>query len=163
VLAEEAIRTLAAALRVLSGAPRDVAARGDALYGAWLCGLVLGSVGMALHHKLCHVLGGTWDLPHAETHAAVLPHVAAFNAVAVPDAMARVARALGRDTAAGGLYDLLAELDVPNSLAAVGMPANGLDRAAALATANPYWNPRSVDAAAVRALLDDAWVGRRPG
>ena len=87
----------------------------------------------------------------------------AFNAVAVPDAMARVARALGRDTAAGGLYDLLAELDVPNSLAAVGMPANGLDRAAALATANPYWNPRSVDAAAVRAPLDDAWVGRRPG
>jgi len=123
---------------------------------------VLGSVGMALHHKLCHVLGGTWDLPHAETHAVVLPQVAAFNAVAVPDAMARVARALGRPTAAGGLYDLVAELDIPTSLAAIGMPESGLDRAAALATANPYWNPRSVDVDSVRALLGDAWSGRRP-
>ena len=162
LLAEEAIRTLAGALRTIVRAPRDVDARGDALYGAWLCGLVLGSVGMALHHKLCHVLGGTWDLPHAETHAVVLPQVAAFNAVAVPDAMARVARALGRPTAAGGLYDLVAELDIPTSLAAIGMPEGGLDRAAALATANPYWNPRSVDVAGVRALLGDAWSGRRP-
>jgi len=162
LLAEEAIGTLAGALRTIVRAPRDVDARGDALYGAWLCGLVLGSVGMALHHKLCHVLGGTWDLPHAETHAVVLPHVAAFNAVAVPDAMMRVARALGRPTAAGGLYDLVAELDIPTSLAAIGMPESGLDRAAALATANPYWNPRSVDVDSVRALLGDAWSGRRP-
>jgi maleylacetate reductase len=162
LLAEEAIGTLAGALHRIVRAPRDVDARGDALYGAWLCGLVLGSVGMALHHKLCHVLGGTWDLPHAETHAVVLPQVAAFNAVAVPDAMARVARALGRPTAAGGLYDLVAELGIPTSLAAIGMPEGGLDRAAALATANPYWNPRTVDVAGVRALLGDAWSGRRP-
>jgi maleylacetate reductase len=163
LMAEEGIRALASSLPQVVSDVKNVEARTDALYGAWLAGVALGAAGMALHHKLCHVLGGTWDLPHAETHAAVIPHVAAFNAVAVPDAMARVARALGRGSAAGGLYDLLAELDIPNSLGAIGMPAAGLDRAAALATANPYWNPRSVDTPAIRALLDDAWAGRRPG
>jgi maleylacetate reductase len=162
LMAEEGIRTLAAALRKVVVSPHDAAARSDALYGAWLCGTVLGSVGMALHHKLCHVLGGTWNLPHAETHAIVLPHVVAFNAVAAPEAIARVGRALGRGPAALALFDLLAELRVPNALQAIGMPESGLDRAAALATANPYWNPRAVDASALRPLLDDAWAGRRP-
>ena len=54
-------------------------ARSDALYGAWLCGSVLGSVGMALHHKLCHTLGGSFNLPHAETHTVVLPHAAGLQ------------------------------------------------------------------------------------
>jgi maleylacetate reductase len=140
----------------------DTAARSDCLYGAWLCGAVLGSVGMALHHKLCHTLGGSFNLPHAETHTVVLPHVVAYNQSAAPDAMLRVKRALGSDDAASGLYDLAHSLDAPQALAQIGMRAEDLDRAADLATQSPYYNPRPSERAAIRHLLDDAFHGRRP-
>jgi maleylacetate reductase len=163
LMAEEAIRALARALPVVAATPRDRAARADALYGAWLAGACLATVGMALHHKLCHVLGGSFDLPHAETHAVVLPHAAAYNAPATPEAMARIARALGASNAAEGLYDLAAALGAPTSLSAIGMPEAGLDRAAEAALASPYWNPRALEREAIRRLLDDAFHGRRPG
>ena len=163
LMAEEGIRALGAALPRIARDPSDREARSDALYGAWLCGVVLGSVGMALHHKLCHTLGGTFDLPHAETHTVVLPHAAAYNASAAPEAMARVARALGVTDAPTGLYDLAKGLGAPVALKDIGMPEGGLDRAADLAVANPYWNPRPIERAAIRALLDDAFFGRRPG
>jgi alcohol dehydrogenase class IV len=163
LMAEEGIRALGAALPRIVRDPGDREARSDALYGAWLCGVVLGSVGMALHHKLCHTLGGTFDLPHAETHTVVLPHAAAYNASAAPEAMARVARALGVADAPTGLYDLAKSLGAPVALKDIGMPEAGLDRAADLAVANPYWNPRPVERAAIRALLDDSFCGRRPG
>jgi alcohol dehydrogenase class IV len=162
LMAEEGIRALGAALPKIVRDPADRDARSDALYGAWLCGVVLGSVGMALHHKLCHTLGGTFDLPHAETHTVVLPHAAAYNAVAAPEAMARVARALGVPEAPRGLYDLARELGAPVALRDIGMPASGLDKAAKLAVANPYWNPRPIERRAIEALLDDAFYGRRP-
>ena len=162
LMAEEGIRALGSALPKIAQTPGDREARSDALYGAWLCGVVLGSVGMALHHKLCHTLGGAFDLPHAETHTVVLPHAAAYNASAAPEAMSRVARALGVDDAPQGLYDLAKRLGAPVALKNIGMPQDGLDKAADLATANPYWNPRPIDRAAVRALLDDAFFGRRP-
>src|ERR1700761_6590805 len=162
LMAEEGIRALGAALPKIIRNPADREARSDALYGAWLCGVVLGSVGMALHHKLCHTLGGTFDLPHAETHTVVLPHAAAYNAPAAPEAMARVARALGADDAPTGLYDLAKRLGAPVALKDIGMPEAGLDRAADLAVANPYWNPRPIERGAIRALLDDAFWGRRP-
>jgi alcohol dehydrogenase class IV len=163
LMAEEGIRALGSALPriVRDGADRE--ARSDALYGAWLCGVVLGSVGMALHHKLCHTLGGTFDLPHAETHTVVLPHAAAYNAPAAPDAMARAALALGVKDAPQGLYDLAKGLSAPIALKDLGMPEAGLDRAADLAVANPYWNPRPIERDGIRALLDDAFHGRRPG
>ncbi|TGE01311.1 maleylacetate reductase [Methylobacterium nonmethylotrophicum] len=162
LMAEEAIRALARALPVIVADPQDRAARSDALYGAWLAGACLGTVGMALHHKLCHVLGGTFDLPHAETHTVVLPHAVAYNAPAVPDAMARVARALGASSAAQGLYDLAARLGAPTALEALGMPEAGLERAADAAVASPYPNPRSLARDGIRRLLDDAYHGRRP-
>ena len=162
LMAEEGIRALGAALPRIVRDPADREARSDALYGAWLCGVVLGSVGMALHHKLCHTLGGTFDLPHAETHTVVLPHAAAYNAPAAPEAMARAARALGVRDAPQGLYDLAESLGAPIALKDIGMPEAGLDRAADLATANPYWNPRPIERAAIRAVLDDAFHGRRP-
>ncbi|MEI9891142.1 MAG: maleylacetate reductase [Caulobacteraceae bacterium] len=162
LMAEEGVRALAAALPRIAKDPSDREARSDALYGAWLCGVVLGSVGMALHHKLCHTLGGSFDLPHAETHAVVLPHAAAYNAPAAAEAMARAARALGAPNAPQGLYDLAKRIGAPLALKDIGMKEDGLDRAADLATANPYWNPRPIDRAGVRALLDDAFFGRRP-
>jgi maleylacetate reductase len=163
LMAEEGIRALGLALPRIVRDPGDREARSDALYGAWLCGVVLGSVGMALHHKLCHTLGGTFDLPHAETHTVVLPHAAAYNAPAAPEAMARVARALGVKEATTGLYDLAKGLGAPIALKDIGMPEAGLDRAADLAVANPYWNPRPIERDGIRALLDDAFWGRRPG
>jgi alcohol dehydrogenase class IV len=156
LIAEEGIRAMASAL------PKGEMARGDALYGAWLCGTVLGSVSMALHHKLCHVLGGTFDLPHSDTHAVILPHAVAYNAVAAPDAMMRIARALGGADAAQGLYDLAQTVGAPLSLREIGMPESGLDRAADLAAANPYPNPRSLERSAIRELLDNAFHGHRP-
>ena len=163
LMAEEGIRALGVALPKIVRNPSDLEARSDALYGAWLCGVVLGSVGMALHHKLCHTLGGTFDLGHAETHTVVLPHAAAYNAPAAPEAMARAARALGAADAPTALYDLAKSLGAPVALKDIGMPESGLDRAADLAVANPYWNPRPIERDAIRALLDDAFWGRRPG
>ena len=155
-MAEEGIRALAHAL------PKGQAGHEEALYGAWLCGAVLGSVSMALHHKLCHVLGGTFNLPHAETHTVILPHATAYNAKGAEAAMARTARALGAKSAAQGLYDLAVKLKAPLTLKELGMPEQGLDKAADLAAANPYANPIPIARDAIRHLLDDAYNGRRP-
>jgi maleylacetate reductase len=160
LMAEEGIRALAQGLPRVVRAPADIEARADCLYGAWLCGTVLGHVGMALHHKLCHTLGGSFNLPHAETHTVVLPHALAYNAGAAPEAMARIARALGRPDAARGLFDLAHELGAPVSLRALGLRESDLDRACDLALANPYWNPRPVERAPLRELLQNAYEGR---
>ncbi len=164
LMAEEGIRATAAALPHLLKDPRDVAARGDALYGAWLCGTVLGAVAMGLHHKLCHTLGGSFNLPHAEVHTVVLPHALAYNAAQAPEAMARITRALGgRGTsAAQGVFDLASRHGAPVALKDIGMPADGLDRAADLAVQTPYPNPRPLEHAAIRALLQRAFDGTRP-
>ncbi len=162
LLAEEGIRALAAALPRVALHPQDIDARSSAQYGAWLCGIVLGNVGMALHHKLCHTLGGSFNLPHAETHAVVLPHAIAYNAPAIPAALAVLRRALGRDDPARALFDLAAQLGAPTSLAALGMPAEGIERAADLATQNPYWNPRPIERAAITELLQHAYNGQAP-
>jgi alcohol dehydrogenase class IV len=162
MMAEEGIRALAAALPVVMRELANLEARSDALYGAWLAGISLGSAGMALHHKLCHTLGGTWNLPHAETHAIVLPHATRYNRDAAPEAMARVARALGTHDAPTGLYDLEARLGLKMKLADLGMKSADLDRAAELATQAPYPNPAPVERHAVRALLEAAYTGRRP-
>ena len=158
LMAVEAIAKLVAALPRIAADPRDADARGDALYGAWLCGTCLGSVGMALHHKLCHTLGGSFDLPHAETHSVLLAHALAYNAPAVPEAMAALRPLLGTDPAAA-IQELGRGIGAPVSLAALGMPEDGIDRATDLALANPYWNPRPLDRAAIRALLARAWAG----
>ena len=162
MMAERGIEALARALPPIMKNPSDTSARSEALLGAWLCGVCLGAVGMALHHKLCHTLGGSFNLPHAETHTVVLPHAAAYNSVAAPEAMARVAHALGAESAAQGLFELAKSLGAPTALREIGMPDKGLDLAAELATASPYWNPRPIDRIGIRALLDDAFYGRRP-
>jgi maleylacetate reductase len=162
LLAEEGIRALAQGLPRIVANPADVGARADALYGAWLCGVVLGNIGMSLHHKLCHTLGGSYNLPHAETHTIVLPHALAYNAEAAPEAMKRIARALGTQDAAVGMYKLARSLGAPVALKDIGMREDELDRCADIASHNAYWNPRSIEQPAIRALLDDAWRGRPP-
>ena len=163
LMAEEGIRALAHSLPRIAADLGDLDARGDALYGAWLAGISLGAVGMALHHKLCHTLGGSFNLPHAETHTIVLPHAAAYNSEAAPEAMQRIARALGGKEAAAGLYDLAAALGAPLALKEIGLQEQDLDQAAEIATRNPYYNPRPVSRDGIRRLLDDTFHGRRPG
>jgi len=162
LMAEEGIRAFAESLPVVVKEPGNLEARSKALYAAWLGGISLGTVGMALHHKLCHTLGGSYNLPHAETHTVVLPHAVAYNATAAPEAMSRVARALEVRSAAQGLYDLAASLGAPTSLAALGMKEVDLDKAADIAVQNPYYNPRPITRDGIRALLQDAFEGRRP-
>ncbi|WPH24439.1 maleylacetate reductase [Variovorax paradoxus] len=162
LMAEEGIRACAASLQPLRENPRDLPARSQALYGAWLCGTVLGAVSMGLHHKLCHTLGGTFDLPHAQVHTVVLPHALAYNANAAPQAMARIAKALGVADAAMGFFELARTHGAAVSLKAIGMPAAGLEHAADLAVSNQYPNPRPLEKAALRALLDRAWEGAPP-
>ncbi|MDI4663995.1 maleylacetate reductase [Xanthobacter autotrophicus] len=163
LMAQDAIRTLSSALPILVHEPDNMEARGMALHGAWLAGCCLGAVGMALHHKLCHTLGGTFDLPHAETHTIVLPHAVAYNAPAAPEAMAAITRAIGAPDAAQGLFDLVRVLGVPRALKDIGMPAEGIETAADLAAENPYWNPRPVTRDGVRDLIARAYAGERPG
>lgn len=160
LMAEEGIRALAAALPRLVASPHDLDARGDALHGAWLCGAVLGHVGMGLHHKLCHTLGGSFNLPHAATHTVVLPYALAYNAAAAPAAMAAIARALGTtEPPPRAIRALATALGAPTSLQSIGMPESGLDRVADLAVSKPYPNPRALERAALRELLQHAWEG----
>ena len=165
LMAEEGIRALASAIPLIKANSADVEARSDALFGAWLCGTVLGNVGMALHHKLCHTLGGTFNLPHAEVHTVILPHAIAFNAAASPVAMKKISRALGGAPAAQGLYELAKKNGAPVSLKELGLAVSDLDKASHIAMQNPYWNPRPIgmdSVTAIRRLLQNAWEGVSP-
>lgn len=162
LMAEEGIAALAESLPRIVQSPQSVEARCLAQYGAWLCGICLGTVGMGLHHKICHVLGGTFDLAHAQTHVVMIPRVAAYNAHAASPAMARIARALNARQAWTGLYELAVELDAPRSLEALGMPEAGIDRAVELIMQNTYSNPRAPDVRALGHMLRQAWKGLPP-
>ncbi|KIC21498.1 maleylacetate reductase [Leisingera sp. ANG-Vp] len=162
MLAAEGLKAFKNALPRVLETPDDLDARGETLYGAWLCGTVLGQVGMALHHKLCHTLGGTLDLPHAETHSIILPHAIAFNARAVPEQLQPVCDIFGGTDAGQALYDFALSLNAPTALKDLGVSEADLDRAAELAATNPYWNPQPVEEAAIRALLQTAWAGSPP-
>ncbi|EAV41575.1 maleylacetate reductase [Stappia aggregata IAM 12614] len=157
-LALEGISALVKALPDIVEDQASDTGRENALYGAWLCGICLGSVGMALHHKLCHVLGGSFGLPHAETHTVVLPHALAYNAPAIPAVIERLQPVLGTDPARG-LQDFARRLGAPKSLAEIGMPQDGIDKATELALKARYPNPRPLEAEAIRSTLNRAWSG----
>ena len=163
LIAEEGIRALAGGLPAVVRDPHDVAGRSAALYGAYLAGTAFAVAGASLHHKICHVLGGAFDLPHARTHAIVLPYVLAFNAPYAPEAVTRIAAALGRPDPVEALRDLGAKLGVPAGLRQLGLREADLDtvRGDILALA-PADNPRPVTAEGVRTLLHAAWAGTDP-
>jgi maleylacetate reductase len=160
--AQEGVRAMAGALPAVAADSQDVEARSRALYAAWLCGTTLGATTMGLHHKLCHVLGGTFGLPHAETHTVVLPYVLAHNAPAAPEAMAALGRALDTDDAPRALRELAGRLGAPRSLAELGLREADLPVAAEAVNGQPYANPRRVDAAGVLGVLRAAYEGDWP-
>jgi maleylacetate reductase len=161
LMAEEGIRALASALPRIVLQQNNVEARSDALYGAWLAGSTISTTSVALHHKLCHVLGG-FGLPHAETHAIVLPHAVRYNHDAARDAMQRICAAMGVSDPAVGIYELEKRLNLPLKLVDIGMQEADIERAAKIAVQAPYPNPRKVEYEPVRKLLRDAFEGRRP-
>ena len=191
LMAEEGIRALAASLPAIADTPHDIAHRTTAMYGAWLAGASLGAVQMGLHHKLCHTLGGSFNLPHAETHSVLLPYTAEYNMNAASAAMSRVALALGEDPptltfyeenpwpvgtasldsmseavhpsqAPVALFELGRRIGTPASLADIGMRRRDLQRAADLAVERPYPNPEPVTRDGVLALLRKAFDGFPP-
>ncbi len=160
-LSREAMVAFRDALPALAANPQDRAARAKALYAAWGCSLTLGHVTMALHHKLAHVLGGSFGLPHAETHAVLLPHTTAYNEPAVDGLLAPIADTFG-GSAGAGLWRFARSVGAPLRLADLGLTAADLDRAAEIATKNPYANPRPVSRDGIRQLLQQAFDGQCP-
>ncbi|MBB5731696.1 alcohol dehydrogenase class IV [Altererythrobacter atlanticus] len=162
LLAAEGIRSLASALPGIAADQRDVSAREMAQYGAWLCGMCLAGAGMALHHKLCHTLGGSFGLPHAETHAVVLPHALAYNAPAVPEAMATLRVVLDADDPALALQRLGRTMGAPASLRELGLAESDIETTVERTMASPYWNPRPLERGALQETLWRAWAGTAP-
>lgn len=161
-LAIRGIEAFADGLPKLVRDPQDLEARSMTLQGAWACGTVLGQVGMALHHKLCHTLGGTLNLPHADTHAIILPHAAAYNERAARAELEPVAGILGATSAGAALYGFAKGIGAPLALRDLGLQKPELDRIIELATKNPYPNPRPVTAEGLAELLNAAWAGKPP-
>ncbi|HEX7161492.1 MAG TPA: maleylacetate reductase [Trebonia sp.] len=162
--AAEGIRSLAAGLPKVVADPLDLDGREHALYAAYLSATAFASAGSGLHHKICHVLGGKYNLPHAQTHATVLPYVLAFNGPAAPEAERRIAAAFGgAGGALDGLVVLKQELNAPRALADYGFTEDSIGEAAeAILPSVPPSNPRPVTAADLRTLLRAAWSGADP-
>lgn len=160
-MARDALPAFRDALPVVVANPQDRDARAQVLYAAWCCSTALGYVSMALHHKLAHTLGGSFNTPHAETHTVLLPYTTAFNAVAAGRELAPIADTFG-GPAGQALWDFGTRTGAPQRLADLGMTESDLDRAADLATRAPYPNPRPFTRDDIRNLLQAAWDGRRP-
>jgi alcohol dehydrogenase class IV len=162
IMAEHGSTALAQGLTRIVHNKQDHEGYEQALYGAYLAGVVLATVGTALHHKICHVLGGSFNLPHSETHSVVLPQVVWFNHKTAPEAMEKLARALDAPDAVNGIFALTARLGAPDNLGALGMPESSLEEAAQLVVSSPSWNPRPVDLAGVKEILVRSFEGQKP-
>lgn len=163
IMALDGIRALREALPKLKADPKNKDVRLQAMYGAWLCACCLGNLpkSMALHHKLCHTLGGSFNLPHAQTHTIVLPHVLAYNLPGLPqETVRRLGDAFGHpEDPVAGLDGLLVELGVERALSAYGMKEEDVDKAAELASSKPYPNPREITRDGVKEVIRRATVG----
>lgn len=161
-MAQEAVRRLSQSLPRVLRSPDDLDARAQALYGASLAGGALGTGTTGLHHRLCHIFGGTFNTPHAETHTVLLPHSIAYNAKAAPEGTARLAQALGVSNAAQGIYQLAKDLGAPSGLRELGVKETDLDQAADMAVESAIINPEPLTRESIRALLSNAYFGRAP-
>jgi alcohol dehydrogenase class IV len=162
LMAEEGLRVLIRGLPVVVARPDDIDARSDVLAGAYLAGASFAAAGSGIHHKICHVLGGAYDLPHAEMHTVILPHALAYVAPFVPGAMGRMAAAFHEPDVPGAVYDLARSIGAPLDLASIGMPGDRLDEAAGLIVEATRTYRRPMTHEEVRRLLNDAFEGRRP-
>jgi maleylacetate reductase len=160
-MALRAVTALAQSLPRIITEPGNMDVRSQALLGACMAGAAIGTGTTGLHHRICHTLGGTFNTPHAETHAIVLPHSVAFNADAAAAGTAKLAQALGAEDAAIGLFELANSIGAPTTLREIGVRESDLDRAAEITTEKPVDNPEPVTTQKVRALLQNAFQGTR--
>ena len=162
--AAEGIRALNQGLPLVKEDPSGLEGREQALYGAYLAAVAFASAGSGMHHKICHVLGGTWNMPHAQTHATVLPYVLAFNAPDAPDAANRIAAAFGTGNAVEGLNKLRATLDAPTALKDYGFTEDNIPEAVdIILPVIPASNPRRPTRENLTELLRAATAGTTPG
>jgi alcohol dehydrogenase class IV len=162
IMALEGVRALQRGSVVVAGDPANPDGRSDLLYGAFLAGASLGAVGMAIHHRICHVLGGTFGLAHGDANAVILPHVVAYNRASEPEVMAALGDALEVADPALGFFELAEALGAPTKLADLGITEPDLDRATAMIVDGVGYNPRPVEREWIRQLLEDAFAGRPP-
>lgn len=165
LMALESIRSLKDALPIIVQDPHNIEAREKATYGAWLAGICLGSVGMAIHHKICHTLGGTYNLPHAEAHAISLAYSVHYNRNADIEAMTQLAQALGgtdHQQVGNLIYELNQKLNIPLALKDIGLPEEGPQTVAKIVCDSPYYNPRAYDYAELEQLMQRAYQGLPP-
>jgi len=161
-MALEAIRKLSHGLPMIMVEPDSMTARSEVLLGACFAGAAIGTGTSSLHHRLCHAFGGTFNTPHAETHAILLPHCVAYNAAATPDGTQRIARAMGVDNAAMGIHELAKIVHAPTALQDIGIDRDDLDRVVALVMEVPPENPEPVTGRKLRVLLENAFHGHKP-
>lgn len=163
-LAIQGIEAISRALPKIHANSQDKDARSDALFGAWACGTCLGACGMSLHHKLCHTLGGSFNMPHAETHTVILPHAVAYNEPFAKTQIEKVKKAIGGDapSAAAALFDLAKNNGAPYSLKQLGFKEEDIAKAAEIASKTPYPNPAPLEQEKLLKLLTDAFHGNRP-
>jgi alcohol dehydrogenase class IV len=159
LMALEGIAAFAAGLRGITSR-NDEVSHSCALYGGFIGGLLVSMVGIGLHHRICHVLGGRFGVPHGESNSVILPHVTAFNAPALGEDASAIARAMDRNDAGVAMFEIAESLGVPRSLRELGLPKDQLDGVASEVLAKPLHNPRPLTIEAVRRLLENAWQGR---
>lgn len=163
LMAEEGVRAFMSSLPAVIADGDDLDARSQAQYAAWLCGACLGATAMSLHHKLCHVLGGSLDLPHAQTHAIVLPYALAYNESHAPAARAALQRAMGTDHEPSiAVWEMAQTLPIPHGLSELGVTEAQLEDVIEQALSSPYANPAPVTAEGLRHLLTQALHGHQP-
>ena len=160
--AEEAVRVLTKGLPRIMEHPEDIDARSDILYGACLAGAALGVGITGVHHRLCHTLGGSFNMSHAETHTIILPHTVAFNNSYVSEQTQRLAKAMGQLDPAAAIFDLAVKVGAKTSLKDIGFKKNDIEKAAKISVEKPCNNPRPVVFDSVMKLLIDAYQGQRP-
>jgi maleylacetate reductase len=159
-LAEEAVRLLGAALPRLKMDAKDLAARTDALYGAWLAAAFRTPVGLS--HTVAQRVRQSFGTDHARTHAAVLPFAVAFNRPAAPAAMARIAHALGVADPARALYDINVACGLATGLKELGLREEDIPRAVEIVAGRTFPNPRKPTKADIDNVIRQAFAGRPP-
>ncbi|MDN3399424.1 maleylacetate reductase [Psychrobacter sp. APC 3426] len=165
MMAIESIKAIKSSLPIIIRDLKNIPARQQVAYGAWLAGVCLGSVGMAIHHKICHVLGGTFNLPHAEAHAITLAYSVHYNRNADIRAMDKLAEALdvrSREEIGLAIYRLNRSLGIRMALKEIGLPEEGPDKVARIVCDSPYYNPRDYNYEELKGLLGKAYEGVPP-
>jgi maleylacetate reductase len=159
-MAEEAVRRIGSSLPRVVQSPRDLAARTDLAYGAWLAANFRAEVG--LEHAIAQRVRQWFDLDHAHTHAVATPYAVGFNAVAAPEAMTRIKRALGVPDAARGLYDLNARIGLPTGLKGLGLREDDIAKAVEVVAKVKIDHPRAVTKSDLAEVIRQAYFGEPP-